>query len=1132
MKRITNYFQSLFHGKSHEFQQEIIDKFPALKDEIFVLAYIAYADQTVHQDASQYIHDHYNRHYAPEIIKKIVKYLHLITKKGNAFLWQRLEKIREKYKDDRNTLLFFMLESHAVIKLQSPPSPKALEYVDNLARLFEITPEDQAMLCQLFKIKKTPENQLDKSNIKLLKITGDISNADVFYPDEPIYFSIIQAHLNYYIINNSDLHDIFVGPFPVPAFTVERIPVDTAVSFGQHQIHYSHLDLLFKNKLLSFTATSFFNAFEDTLSVSEIETDKTIAAVYSKGNLNRLVLKNELASLKVNGHPVQGAEVYIQITDTVKIDNFPKFKLINCGGEKIYQPTILPHGHGNFCTISTKVETSPSHIRLKAPSGALIHLKIQKENNFYLLDREDQNGPAVFVNEHIVKFPFTLKDGDIITTLNNYIIFDSHKSELTHYFPRFSSFAVTELIYKFHDGNMAVNKVSFKVNAGTMVAIMGPSGCGKSTLLNILNGSVNPSSGRVMVNGHNLHENYPAVRSQISYSPQDDLLFSNLSVSENLITSTQIRKPAQSRSAINKKCLKVLADIGLLRKKDEKVGDVIKKNLSGGQRKRVNIGVELMTDPDILFLDEPTSGLSSLDSEQIIRVLKQTALLGKIVFVVIHQPSSAIFKMFDQLILLDNGGKLVFFGDPKNAVAHFKDHKKMAGDIECTRCGNMNPEVIFDILEEKLLDKDGNPIEVEEQGKKIPVRKYWPAYWRNHYKHYSTHLQTVEDTLEKKELPEPAPFSVKERLRQTGSIFYRNFLNATRDIGNLVITLLAVPAALALFISFILITSSADTQGSSYAANANISTFLFLMVIVSLFLGLTCSADQIIKDRKILIREKMLDMSILSYYLSKICTLLIFALVQNILFLLVSGCILDNLTLFWVYLPFCYACSFVGITMGLLLSSFNITTTAAYNIIPLILIPQIILGGAILKYDQMNKRLLRTYSQSVIERNYKEDDSLNLIPEIVYFMPSYYAFEGVMVYSKNHNAYESYMNKFQKQMKYWNKLADDGDISEKEIIKKNAELESAQVAFRLKHLQNRYQNMDVYDAVSQGKIKFNKRLKMERDKKNPWFFGVFLSPEKIVFHRYIPTPYVNLMVLMIMGVFFAGMTLFRLEKKL
>ena len=180
----------------------------------------------------------------------------------------------------------------------------------------------------------------------------------------------------------------------------------------------------------------------------------------------------------------------------------------------------------------------------------------------------------------------------------------------------------------------------------------------------------------------------------------------------------------------------------------------------------------------------------------------------------------------------------------------------------------------------------------------------------------------------------------------------------------------------------------------------------------------------------------------------------------------------------------------------------------------------------------MNKRLLRTYSQSVIERNYKEDDSLNLIPEIVYFMPSYYAFEGVMVYSKNHNAYESYMNKFQKQMKYWNKLADDGDISEKEIIKKNAELESAQVAFRLKHLQNRYQNMDVYDAVSQGKIKFNKRLKMERDKKNPWFFGVFLSPEKIVFHRYIPTPYVNLMVLMIMGVFFAGMTLFRLEKKL
>src|SRR5690606_24582343 len=138
-----------------------------------------------------------------------------------------------------------------------------------------------------------------------------------------------------------------------------------------------------------------------------------------------------------------------------------------------------------------------------------------------------------------------------------------------------------------------------------------------------------------------------------------------------------------------------------------KVGNPLNKKLSGGQRKRLNIALELIREPAVIFMDEPTSGLSSRDSENIMDLLKEQALKGKLIFVVIHQPSSDIFKMFDQLLVLDSGGYMIYNGEAVEAINHFKDciNHINKEESECPVCGNVNPEQILTIINNNVLDE-------------------------------------------------------------------------------------------------------------------------------------------------------------------------------------------------------------------------------------------------------------------------------------------------------------------------------------------------------------------------------------------------------------------------------------------
>ena len=259
--------------------------------------------------------------------------------------------------------------------------------------------------------------------------------------------------------------------------------------------------------------------------------------------------------------------------------------------------------------------------------------------------------------------------------------------------------------------------------------------------------------------------------------------------------------------------------------------------ISGGQRKRLNIGLELLRKPEVLFLDEPTSGLSSRDSAQIMDILKELTYAGQLVFAVLHQPSSDLFKMLDRLFMLDVGGHPVYWGNPLNAVRHFNELASRVHDdqCECASCGNVNPEQIFDILEARTVD---------EYGRKTDVRRTTPQEWSDFY---TVLLEQEPDTARRRHPCGPPSTQAASGWTQWTTFLSRDILTKWRNKQYLWINMLEAPA-LAMLLAGFMRFALADAD-YTFRASENVPPFLFISVIVALFLGLSVSAEEILRDR-------------------------------------------------------------------------------------------------------------------------------------------------------------------------------------------------------------------------------------------------------------------------------------------
>ena len=239
-------------------------------------------------------------------------------------------------------------------------------------------------------------------------------------------------------------------------------------------------------------------------------------------------------------------------------------------------------------------------------------------------------------------------------------------------------FCGRDVTFRFPGSDNGMHNLSFTLHNGELLAIMGGSGTGKTTLLSLLNGSMKPQEGTITINGHDISE--PRAKDLIGFVPQDDLLIEELTVYQNLWFTAKLCFEGMPDQELDRRVMKTLKDLGLDAVKDLKAGSAINKYISGGQRKRLNIALELIREPAVLFLDEPTSGLSSADTEKVINLLKEQTLKGKLIIVNIHQPSSDVYKLFDRLWLLDRGGYPVFDGNPIDAITYFKEAANYAGE--------------------------------------------------------------------------------------------------------------------------------------------------------------------------------------------------------------------------------------------------------------------------------------------------------------------------------------------------------------------------------------------------------------------------------------------------------------------
>jgi ABC transport system ATP-binding/permease protein len=637
------------------------------------------------------------------------------------------------------------------------------------------------------------------------------------------------------------------------------------------------------------------------------------------------------------------------------------------------------------------------HIRRTPFEGEILFFYLQAAGHYLFIFKGKEN---VFIEGNPIlpdRF-YAFKEGSI---LRGPRIAPVYYSDVAAGFSEASrhpvfTFSARDIEYRFKNSTNGLYPFSFKERSGQLIAIMGGSGVGKTTLLNILSGITPPCRGHLFVNELDLHQDKKQMEGIIGYVPQDDLLFEELSVWENLVFNARLCLEGYSEAQIGIRVEEVLRELELLECKDLKVGSPLKKFISGGQRKRLNVALELIREPAILFLDEPTSGLSSIDSEKVLLLLKEQARKGRIIICNLHQPSSAMFKLLDKLWILDKGGRPVYAGNPLDAVLYFRaaiGHVN-AEECQCRHCGNVNPEQLLEIIETKKIDASGQL---------TAGRLFSPEEW---YRRYKSDIEPacLTPVVSAHNLPRRA-FKKPEPAKQFSIFFSRNVRVKVSDKQYLLVNLLEAPM-LAVIVAWF----TRFSEGGNYILleNKNLISYLFMSIVVVLFIGMSVSAQEIVKDRNILKREAFLNLSRFSYLNSKISFLLLLSAFQTLVFVLIGNHILEiqgmNLT-FWLVL---FSVAVFSNMLGLNISSALDSMIAIYVLIPLLLIPQILLCGIIVRFDDLQNK----------ER---DRDAIPIVGEL---MVSRWAYEAMAVGQFSGNRYMVHFFDIDKQMSRTRYLSD------------------------------------------------------------------------------------------------------------
>ena len=604
---------------------------------------------------------------------------------------------------------------------------------------------------------------------------------------------------------------------------------------------------------------------------------------------------------KVKTHPVKHTDV-IQFSRHITLD-WSLVKDSASSSPAVYgvnNPEIL--ASKNVITIG---RTDDNDVAINNVKISRRHARIIKENGVWNIeDLGSSNG--TFVNgRRITSSVITVSD---VVTIGGIPINIGNILQQKPVFTEGVSLTADRLTFEV-DNKTLIDDVTIALGPGEFVGLIGPSGAGKTTLMMMMNGTNRPTTGDVLINSQSLIRNYDLFKGQLGYVPQDDIIHKELKVKESFEYTAKLRfNKSYSESEISQQIERVMSSLDLQETQNTLIGSPEKKGISGGQRKRVNLGQELLTEPSILFLDEPTSGLDPKTDMDVMHLLQKIASTGRIVVLTTHNITVENFNILTHLVVLTKGGKLAYFGSANEAVNYF---------------GVKHPYEIFDTLNSKPAD-----------------------YWKDKYLNspqFSTYISKRKQSFTQ------GGFSTTKTnnrhretdLRQFFILASRYLKIKLRDfIGTLI--LLAQAPIIAIFIALV------------FAENNEKVAAVFVMVVAAIWLGVSNAAREIVSEQAIFKRERMVNLKIPSYIFSKVFVLSGLCLLQS---LIIAGIVVPSLDLTST-LPevvgTLFLTSLASLSIGLVISSLVKTSEAAMGLTPIFLIPQVILGGLISKFGDMN----------------------------------------------------------------------------------------------------------------------------------------------------------------------------------
>jgi ABC-type multidrug transport system ATPase subunit/predicted component of type VI protein secretion system len=478
-----------------------------------------------------------------------------------------------------------------------------------------------------------------------------------------------------------------------------------------------------------------------------------------------------------------------------------------------------------------------------------------------------------------------------------------------------------------------LDDVGLTIQPNEFVGLLGPSGAGKSTLMDSLNGMRPASSGHVLINNLDLYRHLDSLKQSIGYVPQDDIIHRELTVYRTLYYVARLRLSSDvSRREIDQIVNEVMDVTGLSERRDVPISQ-----LSGGQRKRVSIAVELITKPSVIFLDEPTSGLDPATEEKIMKLFRQIAESGRTVILTTHAMENV--KLFDKIVVLMRG-KLVFYGAPQEALAHvkadsFKDlYDKLEGPVD-QQLAALPP-----------LPPNASKAQAgERKRQREQISEQVAEDWKKKFQQTEQYRRNVVDPLSglprdgRAAAPPKRRMSIFDAVRQWGTLTRRYMEVLTRDKFNLLI--LFGQAPIIALLTFLVVGNKLPRDFP-----------YFVMALVAIWFGTSVASREIIRERAVYTRERMVNMRLLPYVGSKLFVLAIIVSLQCLLLycslkfmhytglMSVPGWAIPQVTIMLIT-------AMVGIALGLFISAIVKTSEMATSMVPLILIPQILFCGLV-----------------------------------------------------------------------------------------------------------------------------------------------------------------------------------------